>query len=396
MKVVTIICASLLTAAVFAAEPAVDDFRNFEKKNCKTFQNGKVEKTEDGVRIQTSGAGGVTWYLPKNWRERGDWDGKYNGVAFKVKGCGSGDCSSISLVLDYSLHFRWYFPLKNTDWQEYRVHFSDFTPVRPFVLQISSSPGNLPISALRGIAFGDDWRITHNNARRRPLSFEIADFRLISDAQSRFELGKYQSASLDSVKKRMKAGEKVKILSLGDSITAGTGLRPADGTRWADVTGQILREKYGFRGVTTKSFAVGGAHSWDVVAWINRDFEEIPDLVTFMCGYNDFSSGMHPEVYRNFLTLLIGRITALSKGKTAIVLFTPIPGCGPRYNAHDLYAQTVREVAAKYGVACFDLNAVFKKAFTVQTIGGAFNDMAHPNKNGHRLIAEKLAEFLSK
>ena len=396
MKVATILCASLLTAAVFAEEPAVADFRNFEAKNCKTFQNGKVEKTKDGVRIQIPGAGGVTWYLPRNWRERGDWDRKYNGVAFKVKGCGSADYSSISLVLDYSLHFRWYFPLKNTDWQEYRVHFSDFTPARPFVLQISSSSGNLPISALRGIAFGDDWKITHNNAKRKPLSFEIADFRLISDAAPRFELGKYQPASLNSVKKRMKAGEKVKILSLGDSITAGTGLRPADGTRWADVTGQLLREKYGFQGVSMKSFAVGGAHSWDVVAWLNRDFEEIPDLVTFMCGYNDFSSGMHPEVYRYFLTLLIGRITALSQGKTAIVLFTPIPGCGPRYNAHDLYAQTVREVAEKYGVACFDLNAIFKKAFTVQTIGGAFNDMAHPNKDGHRLIAEKLAEFLGK
>ena len=398
MKVVTIICASLLTCAVFAEKPAVDDFRNFEKKNWKTFQSGKVEKTEDGVRIETSkaGAGGATLYLRQNWRKRSDWDRKYNGVAFKVKGCGSDDYSSISLVVDYSLHLRWYFPLKNTDWQEYRVHFSDFTPANRFALQISSSPGNLPISALRGIAFGDDWKITHNNAKRKPLSFEITDFRLITDAQSRFELGKYQPASLDSFKKRMKAGEKVKILSLGDSITAGSGLRPADGTRWADVTGQLLREKYGFQGVTTKSFAVGGAHSWDVVAWLNRDFEEIPDLVTFMCGYNDFSCGMHPEVYRYFLTLLISRITALSQGKTAIVLFTPIPGCGPRYNAHDLYAQTVREVAGKYGVACFDLNAVFKKAFTVQTIGGSFNDMAHPNKAGHRLIAEKLAEFLSK
>ena len=396
MKVATILCASLLTVAAFAEELVIDDFRNFEEKNCKTFQDGKVEKAEDGVRIRTSGAGGATWYLPKNWRDRGGWDRKYNGVTFKVKGCGSDDYSSISLVLDYNLPFRWYFPLKNTDWQEYRVHFSDFTPARPFVLQISSSPGNLPINALRGIAFGDDWKITHNNAKRKPLSFEISDIRLISDAEPRFELGKYQPASLASVKKRMKAGEKVKILSLGDSITAGTGLRPADGTRWADVTGQLLREKYGFQGVSMKSFAVGGAHSWDVVAWLNRDFEEIPDLVTFMCGYNDFSSGMHPEVYRYFLTLLIGRITALSHGKTAIILFTPIPGCGPRYNAHDLYAQTVREVAEKYGVACFDLNTVFKKAFTIRTIGGAFNDMAHPNKDGHRLIAEKLAEFLGK
>lgn len=396
MKVVTTFFALLLTSAVFAGKPAIDDFRNFDKKNCKPFQNGKVEKTKAGVRVQMAGAGGVTWYLPKNWRERNNWDQKYNGVAFKIKGCGANDYSSISLVLDYNLAFSWYFSLKNKNWQEYRVHFSDFTPASRFTIQISSSPGNLPISSLRSIRFGDDWKITHNNAKRKPLSFEIADFRLITDAQSQFELGKYQPTSLNNVKKRMKAGEKIKIFCLGDSITAGSGLKPADGIRWADVTGQLLREKYGFKGVSTKSFAVGGAHSWDVVAWLNRDFEEIPDLVTFMCGYNDFSSGMHPEVYRYFLTLLIDRITALSRGKTAIILFTPIPGCGPRYKAHDLYAQTVREITKKYGVACFDLHAIFKKAFTVKTIVSAFNDMAHPNHGGHRLIAEKLAEFLSK
>ena len=68
----------------------------------------------------------------------------------------------------------------------------------------------------------------------------------------------------------------------------------------------------------------------------------------------------------------------------------------PRFNAHDLYAQTVREVAEKYGVACFDLNAVFKKKFTVQTISDYFRDMAHPNEKGHRMIAENLADFLGK
>ena len=390
-----ILLSALMSIPVFAADVVIDDFKNFNAKDWKPFRTGKIEKTADGVKILTDG-GWVIKIYPGNWKNRSAWDQKYNGIAFKVKGCGSNDYAPINIVLDWSLSFRWYFPLRNTGWREHRVHFSDFTPAGCYALRISAEPGNIPISAFRGISFGDRWKIGHNNAKRQPVTFEIADFRLISDAAPRFELGKYQPASLDSVKKRMKAGEKVKILSLGDSITAGTGLKNPDGTRYADVTGQILRKKYGFQGVSMKSFAVGGAHSWDVVAWLNRDFEEIPDLVTFMCGYNDFSSGMHPEIYRYFLTLLIGRITALSQGKTAIVLFTPIPGCGPRYNAHDLYAQTVREVAEKYGVACFDLNAIFKKAFTVQTIGSAFNDMAHPNKDGHRLIAEKLAEFLGK
>lgn len=58
MKVATILCASLLTAAVFAEEPAIADFRNFEAKNCKTFQNGKVEKRRPASGSRRSEPGG--------------------------------------------------------------------------------------------------------------------------------------------------------------------------------------------------------------------------------------------------------------------------------------------------------------------------------------------------
>ena len=390
-----ILLSALMSIPVFAAEVVIDDFKNFNAKDWKPFRTGKIEKTADGVKILTDG-GWVTKTYPGSWKNRPGWDQKYNGIAFKVKGCGSNDYAPISIVLDWSLSFRWYFPLKNTGWQEHRVHFSDFTPAGCYALQISAEPGNLPISAFRGIYFGDRWKTGPNNAKRQPVTFELADIRLISDAKPFFELKKYQPVSLVSFKKRMKTGENVKILCLGDSITAGTGLQHPDGTRYADLTGQLLREKYGYKGVSSKSLAVGGANSWDVVAWLPRNFEEIPDLVTFMCGYNDFSNGMSPDVYRNFLTMWINRVTALSKGKTAIVLFTPIPGCGPRFHAHDLYVQTVRDVAEKSGIACFDLNAIFKKEFTVQMINDFFRDTAHPNEKGHRLIAEKLAEFLSK
>ena len=155
-------------------------------------------------------------------------------------------------MLDWSLSFRWYFPLKNTGWQEHRVHFSDFTPTGCHALQISAEPGNIPISAFRVISFGDRWKTGPNNAKRQPVTFELADIRLISDAKPVFKLKKYLPASLSNFKKRMKAGENVKILCLGDSRTAGTGLRHPDGTRYADLTGQVLRDKYGIKGSRRK------------------------------------------------------------------------------------------------------------------------------------------------
>ncbi|MBO4632201.1 MAG: hypothetical protein J5858_09785, partial [Lentisphaeria bacterium] len=382
-------------ASAFAEDLVIDDFKNFQQTDWKPFGKAKIEKTAEGVKVSATG-GWVRKNYPGNWKTRADWDQKYNGIAFKAKGNGSNDYAPINVIVGWSLTFRWYIPLKNTNWQEYRIHFNDFVPAGCYALEISTTPGNMGISGFKGICFGDRWSIWHNNAKRQPVSFEIADIRLISDAKPVYELKKCKTASLENVKKRMKAGEKVKILCLGDSITAGTALSHPDGTRYADVTGQLLRSKYGCKGVTSKSFAVGGANSWDVVGWLQRDFDEIPDLVTFMCGYNDFSIGMSPDVYRNFLEMFINRVTALSKGKTAIVLFAPIPGCGPRFNAHDKYAQVVRDVAKKYGVGCFDANAVFKKKFTVKTMDSVFRDMAHPGPEGHRIIAENLAEFLGK
>ncbi len=395
MKTTAIFISALLAASAFAEDLVIDDFKNFKQSDWQPFRNGKIEKTAEGAKVTAAG-GWVRKFYPGNWKTRAGWDRKYNGIAFKVKGNGSDDYAPINIMVDWSLTFRWYFPLKKTDWQEYRIHFNDFVPAGCYALEISTAPGNLGISAFKGIYLGDRWTIGHNNAKRQPVSFEIADIRLITDAKPVYELKKYQTASWENVKKRMKAGEKVKILCLGDSITAGTALPHPDGTRYADVTGELLRTKYGCKGVTSKSYAVGGADSWDVVGWLQRDFDEIPDLVTFMCGYNDYSNGMAPEVYRKFLEMFIDRVTALSKGKTAVVLFTPIPGCGPRFNAHDKYAKIVRDVAKEYGVGCFDANAVFKKKFTVETMDRVFRDMAHPGPEGHRVIAENLAEFLGK
>lgn len=395
MKKVFLFCLTAAAVSSMAADLMIEDFKNFDKKQWFEWRGGKIEKSEKGAKIFSSGSVTKTRY-PGNWKNRPDWDQKYNGIAFKVKGCGSKDYAPVNVIIDYSLSFRWYFPLKSTEWKEYRVHFSDLTAAGVHTFKISPEPGNIPISAFRGICFGDRWTIWHNNAKRVPVNYEVAEFRLITDAKPILEIGKYKPAKLNDFKKNMKAGKKVSILCLGDSITAGSALPKPDGTRYADVTGKLLREKYGYKGVTSKSLAVGGANSWDVAAWVYRDFEEIPDVVTFMCGYNDMTSGMHPEVYRGFLELWVNRVTALSKGKTAIVLFTTIPGCGSRYLAHDKYAQVVREVAKKYGIACFDLNAIFKKRFTKQNIDKFFRDAAHPNPEGHRIIAENFADFLTR
>jgi len=62
----------------------------------------------------------------------------------------------------------------------------------------------------------------------------------------------------------------VNILCLGDSIPVGTGLRQADGTRYADLPGKFLREQYHFSGASSRSAGVGGSCLFDALTWIDR------------------------------------------------------------------------------------------------------------------------------
>ena len=376
--------------AAAGAELVLEDFSRMDGNVWYSFRGGEIRKTPGGALVTQPGM--VTRNLPGNWRTRPEWN-RFNGIAFKVKGSGSADYGTISLLMEAN-QFIWYFPLKNRQWQEFRVHFRDFTVYNGSGMSLENRPGSILISGLDRIRFGDRWTIWRNNANREKTSYEVADLRLISDAQPLLPMGKYTPASFQSFQQKMRTGKKVSILCLGDSVTAGTGLKQPDGSRYADLIGKLLREKYGFAGVSTRSRGVGGAISFDINAWVYRDFGQIPDLVTLMVGYNDKSNGVHPEAFRGILNQWIDRVAAVSHGKTAILLITNIPGCGPRYNAQDDYAQVVREVASRRKLPCLDMNRIFKQ-FRPDEIGSRFRDTAHPNEAGHQIFAENLARLLA-
>ena len=92
-----------------------------------------------------------------------------------------------------------------------------------------------------------------------------------------------------------------------------------------------------------------------------------------------------------------GRI-ARRVGDQRLQILSEIPG----HNAGTLgsgsldgFAQAVRELGERRGIAVFDLHQAIKQSGTRPEIESTyFADMAHPNGAGHKLIARSLADYL--
>ncbi|MGE5531720.1 MAG: SGNH/GDSL hydrolase family protein, partial [Bacteroidota bacterium] len=187
----------------------------------------------------------------------------------------------------------------------------------------------------------------------------------------------------------------VRIICMGDSITAGTALKAPDAERYATVLQAKLREATGNQQITCESRAVGGARLSDARAWANRDFQgEPPDLVTLLYGYNDKSGQWSTAQFAASLEDYIQRVADATGGKAAIVPIATIPGAGPRYTMMDDFAQVVRDVSTRLGLQSCNLVTERLKSEGREGLTRYMADMAHPNAEGHVLMAQALTDWL--
>ncbi|NLF17003.1 MAG: SGNH/GDSL hydrolase family protein [Lentisphaerae bacterium] len=193
---------------------------------------------------------------------------------------------------------------------------------------------------------------------------------------------------------RLRDRQPLQIVCMGDSITAGTGLPERDRQRYAVLMQDLLRRWLGTEAIACESRAVGGAKSTDIRAWVPRDFVgAAPDLLTLWIGYNDKSNAFTRDYFKRSVLEYIDRVCRATHGQTAILLLATGPGCGPRFTMMDDYAEAIREIGRERGLTVFDMHAHLK-AIGREELQGFYGDMAHPNEDGHRLIAEALCEFL--
>ncbi len=331
-----------------------------------------------------------------DWTKRLDWDKKYKGLSFWAKGDGSEQWGSISIGGGWGWSYIYYFPVKNKAWHKIVVPFSEFAP-EGGVTQLIGTKGALPPSGITRLRFGDRWSIAHRNSKIPKFTYCVDQVELVENiSKDKDAAKKYQPRKFAEVIDLLKNGKDVTIFCLGDSITAGTGLAKPNEERYAVLLQKKLREHFKRDNITVQSRAVGGARTDHSTAWVNRDFaDKTPDLITYMIGYNNKSAGYSPETFKNTLERYIDAVTAKTKGKTAILLIPTIPGRDHRFDMMDDYADTVREVAKEKNLPVCDIQKEFKKIGKVK-FAKYLRDTAHPNDKGHKIFADKLAEFIIK
>jgi acyl-CoA thioesterase-1 len=172
----------------------------------------------------------------------------------------------------------------------------------------------------------------------------------------------------------------VRIVALGDSLTAGYGLPDQDGFV------PRLQAALAAAGaaVTIANAGVSGDTASDGLARLDWSVPQSTDAVIVELGANDMLRGIKPEVTRDALDAILRRLT----GRHIAVLLCGMraaPNLGADYGA--AFERVYPDLAAKYGVLLypFFLDGVAADPSLLQ------HDGLHPNAAGVAVIVGRIA-----
>jgi lysophospholipase L1-like esterase len=202
-------------------------------------------------------------------------------------------------------------------------------------------------------------------------------------------------ACLPGTRKKLLAGDKVRIVAFGDSITAG-GDASEPGLifwqRWADA----LRHKYPRATIEAINGATGGDTTVQGLQRLpEKVLQQKPDLVLIGFGMNDHNRpgyGVPLDAFSGNLRQMIDRIRAETGAE--VVLFSAFPP-NPKWHfgSHNMeaYAAATEQVAREKHGAFADVYHLW------QTIAARkkpedllSNNINHPNDFGHWLYFQAL------
>jgi acyl-CoA thioesterase-1 len=171
----------------------------------------------------------------------------------------------------------------------------------------------------------------------------------------------------------------VKVVALGDSLTAGLGLPAKDGFV------PRLQAALAADGVAAEiaNAGVSGDTAADGLARLDWSVPQGTDAVIVELGANDMLRGLKPQVTRDALDAILQRLTA--RHVTVLLCgMRAAPNLGASYG--DAFARIFPELAAKYGVALypFFLDGVAAERKLLQPDG------MHPNAAGVGVIIERI------
>ncbi len=195
-----------------------------------------------------------------------------------------------------------------------------------------------------------------------------------------------QSRLLPATRAKLRAGQAVKIVAFGDSITAGGDASRPElifWRRWADA----LQKKYARARITAVNGATGGDSTQQGLERLQaKVIDERPDLVLVGFGMNDHNmNGVPIPEFEDNLRRIVARIR--NEANAEVILFSAFPP-NPKwkFGSHHMqdYAEAThlvaRETACAYADVFTNWQALAARKKPEDLLG---NDINHPNDFGH-------------
>jgi len=217
-----------------------------------------------------------------------------------------------------------------------------------------------------------------------------------TDAHSKGDAHPDPKARLDRVRQALREGKPTRVVCFGDSVTGlyyHTGGRQA----YTDLLGQAIVRAEPKAKVKMINAGISGHTTQNALQRIDRDvLSHAPDVVTVAFGLNDLAR-LPIKDYRKNLAEIVEKCRA--RGAEVILCTPNNVNATPARPLEGLvrYADVVRSVARELDVPLCDLYANLEKLKARDPMGWRLlmSDEIHPNLEGHRKIAEFLAQTLT-
>lgn len=178
--------------------------------------------------------------------------------------------------------------------------------------------------------------------------------------------------------------DEVRVLFLGDSLTAGLGM--AKDKAYSAVVETLLKQQ-GRTDVRIINGGISGATTAGAASRLQWHLKSAPHVLVLALGANDGLRGLSLDNMAQNLDDTIA--LALENDLCVILAGMEIPpNYGPDYTRR--FSQTFRDLAKKHGIPLIP--------FLLENVGGERSmnqaDGVHPNAEGHRQIARTVLPYL--
>ncbi len=191
-------------------------------------------------------------------------------------------------------------------------------------------------------------------------------------------------------------GKEIKIACIGDSITFGAGIKNRKINSYPAQLAKMLGEKY-----TVKNFGISGSTIlkkgnkpyWKQAAY-KKALNFSPNIVIIKLGTNDTKT-MNWKYCKEFVNNYVEMVKSFQNlsSKPTVYICYPVPAYQERWTIHNTtivneITPKIDIISKKTGAKIIDLY----KALSNKEI--LFPDKIHPNKDGAKIMAEKIHKII--